>query len=411
LGQLNDDEDGNDFFTGCAFLTVEEAMITDDWPHWQTAMDKEIRTLEEFGTWRLVDLPPGRKTIGCKWHLTRKVNADGSPGEYKARLVAKGYSQIEGVDYFETFAPVARIQSIRIILALANDLDLEVDQIDIKAAYLNGWMDEEIYMIQPPGYVSKRARRKACLLIRGLYGTKQAGNIWNKSLHATMEKSGFRRLQSDQCVYIRGSTKNLAAMVVVIVYVDDILVIGHQNAKKVRRMIIEALKSEYNVKEMGPVSRYLGILVKRDWSEKVMFLSQRDFALQVLDRFGMKECLPTETPMMLKVNVEPRCEKEPGTNNPYRSLVGSLMYLTMCTRPDLAHVVGTLSRFLENPAERHWEMGLRVLRYLKGTLDMAWNSGKEKRMVFVDTQIQTGLQIKQQGDQQGDLYYSCEEIW
>ena len=182
-------DDEYDPLAGFAFLTADEVLQGNERQHWQAAMDKEIKTLEEFGTWKLVDLPPGRKTIGCKWHLTRKVNADGSLGEYKARLVAKGYSQIEGVDYFETFAPVARIQSIRIILALANDLDLEVDQIDIKAAYLNGWMDEEIYMVQPLGYVNRRARRKACLLIRGLYGTKQAGNIWNKSLNGTMVKN------------------------------------------------------------------------------------------------------------------------------------------------------------------------------------------------------------------------------
>jgi hypothetical protein len=359
----------DDLLVGAALLTVDEAMQSNDWDHWQEAMDKEIKTLEDFGTWRLVDLPPGRKTIGCKWHLTRKVNADGSPGEFKARLVAKGYSQIEGVDYFETFAPVARIQSIRITLALANELDLDVDQIDIKAAYLNGWMDEEIYMVQPPGYVNRRARRKACLLIRGLYGTKQAGNIWNKSLNGTMEKNGFKRTRSDQCVYLVGSTRDLSKLVIVIVYVDDILVIGHASALALRRRIIEALKSEYSVKEMGPVSRYLGILVKRNHKDGIMVISQRDFAVQVLERFNMKECLPIETPMMVKADIEPRRNDEEGTNKPYRSLVGSLMYLTMCTRPDLAHAVGVLSRFLENPAERHWDMGIRVLKYLKGTLD------------------------------------------
>jgi hypothetical protein len=378
----NDDDDSSeehDLFAGAVFLTVDEAMGSDDWKHWQAAMDKEIKTLEDFGTWKLVDLPEGRKTIGCKWHLTRKVNADGTPGEYKARLVAKGYSQIEGVDYFETFAPVARIQSIRIILALANEMDLEVDQIDIKAAYLNGWMDEEIYMIQPPGYVNKRAARKACLLIRGLYGTKQAGNIWNKSLDGTMTRSGYRRLRSDRCVYMIGSMKDPSTMVIVIVYVDDILVIGHSSALALRRKIIEALKSEYSVKEMGQVSRYLGILVNRNRKEGVMVLSQRDFAIAVLERFNMKECLPVETPMMRRGDVEPRREEEKRTNKPYRSLVGSLMYLNMCTRPDIAYAVGVLSRFLEDPAERHWEMGVRVLRYLKGTVDygLEFQKGQE----------------------------------
>jgi hypothetical protein len=375
--------ENDDPLVGFAFLTADEAMSGADREHWQDAMEREIKTLQEFGTWELVELPPGRKMIGCKWHLTRKVNADGSQGEYKARLVAKGYSQIEGVDYFETFAPVARIQSIRILLALSNDLDLEVDQIDIKAAYLNGWMDEEIYMTQPPGYVDRKARQKACRLIRGLYGTKQAGNIWNKSLNTTMVKNGYQRLISDQCVYIRGTTKELATLVIVVVYVDDILVIGHENAKQMRRTIIEALKSEYNVKEMGPVSRYLGVLVSRDRAEGLMVVSQRDFAIQVLERFGMMECRQTETPMEIKADIEPRREDEDRTNQPYRSLVGSLMYLTMCTRPDLAHAVGVLSRFLEDPAERHWSMGLRVLKYLKGTVDLGleFRKGSEGSIV------------------------------
>jgi hypothetical protein len=357
------------------YLTHHEALSSLDGMEWKKAMDKEMKTLNEFGTWKKVKLPAGSKQIGCKWIFVRKLNSDGSLGEYKARLTAKGYSQVEGKDFLETFAPVARIQTIRIILVLATEYDWEIFQIDIKAAYLNGWMEEEIYMDQPPEYDDHDG--KVCQLIRGLYGTKQAGNIWNKSLNKTLLKHGFRKSVADQCLYVKGDLSDRESFVLVVVYVDDILVVGHDDAILEIRKIIDGLKGEYDVKEMGEVDRYLGIVVKRDRLVQKMWLNQTDFAESILERFSMTQCNGADTPMELKANVEPASEDETLTNNPYRSLVGSLMYLMICTRPDLAHAVGVLSRFLEKPAERHWMLAIRVLRYLKKTKNMGLEYGRK----------------------------------
>jgi hypothetical protein len=344
-----------------AFLTYEEAIRNEDQQEWRSAMIEEIEMLKKYETWELVDLPPGRKRIGCKWHLVRKKNADGSDGKYKARLVAKGYTQIEGIDFNETFAPVARFNSIRTTLAIAVQLDLKIKQIDIRSAYLNGVMTEEIYMEQPKGYDDNSGR--VCLLKKGLYGTKQGGRIWNENLHQTLTESGLKRIQADDCIYVHGNPNQLTEYMILVVYVDDILIMRHQDGESFANRIVEKINSKYEVKDMGEVDFYLGAKIHRN-AQGIM-IEQSGFANEVLKRFGMEDCKEIATPMEERLELKSWSEGDELTDKPYRSLVGSLMYLYLVSRPDIGYSICTLSKFLEKPTKEHWNYALRILRYIK----------------------------------------------
>jgi hypothetical protein len=379
-----DTRGGSDGPVNLCWMTHEDYLRTDKAQHWREAMDREMGTLMEFGTWKLVDLPPGRKAIGCKWHLVQKTNDDGSKGEYKARLVAKGYRQVEGVDFFDSFSPVARIQGIHLLMTIAADLGLDIRHLDIKAAYLNGYMEELIYMQQPPGYESGDSR--VCQLIRGLYGTKQAGRIWNKDLHKTLIDAGFKRLIHDQCLYIKGDIGDKENFVLLAIYVDDILLFNHPEGKAAADAVVATLQGKYTVKDMGSAKRYIGIQMTRDLELGKMTLSQEPMINDILERFQMTDCKEISTPMEEGLDLnDPEGEE---TGKPYRSLVGSLMYLSTCTRPDISYSVSKLSRYLSRPTELHWKAGMRLLRYLKGTKDLKliYTSGNENVMeAFTDS--------------------------
>jgi Reverse transcriptase (RNA-dependent DNA polymerase) len=342
-----DTRGGSDGPINFCWMTHEDYLRTDKAKHWREAMDKEMSTLMEFGTWKLVDLPPGRKTIGCKWHLVQKTNDDGTKGEYKARLVAKGYKQIEGIDFFDTFAPVARIQGIRLLMTIATDLGLDIRHLDIKAAYLNGYMEELIFMEQPPGYESGDG--KVCQLIRGLYGTKQAGRIWNKDLHKTLTAAGFKRLIHDQCLYSKGDINDKENFVLLAVYVDDILLFNHPEGQAAADSVVKVLQEKYTVKDMGPAKRYVGIQMTRDKELGNLTMSQEPMIEDILQRFQMTDAKPANTPMEEGLDLNDPEGVE--TDKPYRSLVGSLMYLATCTRPDIAYAVSKLSRYLSKPTD------------------------------------------------------------
>ena len=208
----------------------------------------------------MVDLPPGRKALGGKWVYTHKKNDDGTDGAYKAHWVGKGYTQVAGVDFFDTYSPVARSSTLRILLALAVQYDLDIRQLDVPVAYLNGEMDEEIYMIQPQGY---ETGNKVARLMKGLYGTKQAGRKWNKKFHATLIEDGFIQARSDQCLYYKGSIKDLRSFAMILVYVDDVLVVASKEGQHLMKSVIATLVDKFNIKDLGWVSRYLGMTVKR----------------------------------------------------------------------------------------------------------------------------------------------------
>ncbi|KAL0349572.1 UNVERIFIED_CONTAM: Retrovirus-related Pol polyprotein from transposon TNT 1-94 [Sesamum radiatum] len=234
--------------------TINEALSSPEAPFWKEAINNEIESIMQNHTWELVDLPSGSKPLGCKWILKRKYKADGSIDKYKARLVAKGFKQKEGLDFFDTYSPVTRITSIRVLIAVAALYDLEIHQMDVKTAFLNGELDEEIYMEQPEGFVVPGQEKKVCRLVKSLYGLKQAPKQWHEKFDRTMLSNGFKINECDKCVYVK-STQH--SFIIVCLYVDDMLIMGSN-----RDIILttkKMLTKHFDMKDMGLADVILGL--------------------------------------------------------------------------------------------------------------------------------------------------------
>ena len=241
-------------------MTLQEAQDSDEWPEWEKAIATELEQLRDMGTWDLVDLPDERRPVGNKWVFLKKFTKTGILQKYKARLVAKGYSQIPGMDFSQTFSPVVRLETIRMILALAVNMDWEMTQMDVKGAYLNGNLEEEVYMKQPEGYGD--GTDKVCQLIKTLYGLKQAGREWNKKLDASLKGQGFHSLLADPCVYIRETEDHLE---IITVWVDDLLLFADTSD------IMDNLKKEiqtlYEVSDLRSPQKIVGIEIDHNCTE------------------------------------------------------------------------------------------------------------------------------------------------
>ena len=349
--------------------SLAEAKRGVDWPLWEKAIHEELATLKEAGTWELVTAPEGANIVGSKWVFRAKKDAAGKIIRYKARLVAQGFSQIPGVDYFDTFAPVARLASIRTVLAFAASENLETGQIDIKGAYLNGKLtvDERIYMHQPPGYAKGSF---VCRLKKTLYGLKQSGRRWYQKLVEIMTALKFSRCEVDQAVFFRrNEEKNL--LIIVLVHVDDCSIVA-SSQPLIDRFKIEITK-HVEITDLGALHWILGIEVQRVREERKILLSQRSYIDSILRRYGLDDLKPISTPM--DPNARLTSAQSPTTSDdiakmrdvPYHEAIGSLMYASLGTRPDITFAVQMLSRFATNPGSAHWDAVKRVFRYLKGT--------------------------------------------
>ena len=351
-----------------AFLTYSQVKQEPDFDKWKEAMQEQIDTLKEYNTWELTELPKGRKAIKSGWVFQRKRNPDGSVGKYKARLVAKGYSQVEGVDFFDTFAPVAKPTTVKIILAIANSLGMVIHQGDVRAAYLNGKMDEDIYMEQPEGFevLSEIGGAKLyCKLLQAIYGTKQAGRIWRKTLKRFLEKIGFKVSIMDPCLFIKGDIKD-ETIIMIVVWVDDLLTVYFKSNINQFNQFWKELSETFQVEDLGSISRYVGMQVTRDMESKVLTLDQSPAIKEVLMKFNMTNCNGRKTPLAQKQIIR---KGEVITDKPYRALVGSLMHPVVWTRPDLAYAVGILGQFAHQPTDEHWNIGMEILKYVKSTMN------------------------------------------
>jgi len=337
---------------------------------WRQAALEELGAHQSNGTWKLVDKPPGAKVIGSKWIFKLKRKIDGSIERYKARLVAKGYNQRPGFDYLEIFAPTVRMSSIRVILALAAIQDLHLRSIDVSHAYLNGDMDCEVYMAQPKGFVQGDPRNQVCLLERAIYGSKQGGNRWNKKMRSVLESMAFKQSYSDASIYIYSKD---GVSVILPVFVDDMTFVSR--CKDSIESLVHQLGQHFKIRDLGPTSSLLGIKIDRDWPKHSISLSQRQYCLDILDRFGMADCKPISTPMVPNQHLShSQCPQTPQEveqmrSIPYLAAVGALMYLATTTRPDIAYSVGVLARFNSNPGWTHWLAVKHLMRYIRGTLD------------------------------------------
>jgi hypothetical protein len=333
-------------------------------------------------TWDVTDLPSGRKAIGCKWVFKRKKDAEGNVARYKARLCAKVFSQVHGIDYNETFSPVAKLQAIRTVLALAAKLDLELQQMDVRTAYLNSGLKETIFMGLPklPHTMKNVPKGKVALLRKGLYGLKQAGRNWNTKINKFLTDFGFRRCKSDPCIYRLNRGKSIVFLVL---YVDD-LILAH-NDKKLVTELKSKLGAEYDMKDLGDLCWCLGMQVTRHRPTRTLTIDQSSFAEAILKTFRMDECSPVTTPIVTGSKLTSDAQTDDSDlEKKYRQAVGSLMYLMLGTRPDLAFSVCTLSRFMAKPTAQHWVAMKRVLRYIRGTaeLGIVFSGEKESRNLF-----------------------------
>ena len=238
--------------------TYKKAMTSHEAPFWKEAINSEVESILQNHTWKLVDIPPENKPIGYKWIFKRKFNVDGSIEKYKARLVAKGYRQKEGLDYFNTYSPVSRITSIRMLIAIASLYNMEIHHMDVKTTFLNGELDEEIYMKQPEGFVVQGQENKVCKLVKSLYGLKQAPKQWHEKFDHTMLSLGFKINECDKCVYIKKYTNSC---VFVCLYVDDMIIMG--TSKDVIMSTKKILNSIFDMKDLGLADVILGVQIKK----------------------------------------------------------------------------------------------------------------------------------------------------
>ncbi|GKV01270.1 hypothetical protein SLEP1_g13835 [Rubroshorea leprosula] len=336
-------------------LNFEEAVVDKKWKH---AMDEEIKAIQKNGTWELVTLPEGQKAIGVKWVYKVKKNAQGKVEKYKARLVAKGYIQEYGIDYDEVFAPVARLETIRLIISLAAQNKWKNYQMDIKSAFLNGYLEEEVYVQQPLGYVVKGHEDRVLKLKKALYGLKQAPRAWYSRIDKYFQDHGFTKCPHEHALYVKED--KIGGFMLVCLYVDDLIFTG--NNANMFEEFKKAMTQEFEMTDIGLMSYYLGIEVKQN--EDGIFISQEAYAKKVLEKFEMANCKPVSTPIACGTRLSKYDESTKVDPSLYRSLVGNLRYLT-CTRPDILYGVGLVSRYMEAPTSTHMKMAKRVLRYIK----------------------------------------------
>src|SRR5579875_989961 len=331
------------------------------------------------GTWKLAPLPKDRKSVGCKWVFKTKKDALGNVMRYKARLVARGFSQVEGVDFHETFAPVAKFTTIRCILAIGAAMDLEIHQMDVKTAFLNGELEEDIYMDQPQGFVEEGTQHLVCKLKKSLYGLKQSPRAWYQRIDLFFNQEGFSRGHADHTLYVKQTSEFL---MIVIIYVDDLIILASDNT--VLGWLKSKLEMEFEMSDLGPLEFCLGVAFERNRSARTITMSQSKYIKEVLKRFNMEECKPISTPLdvkgsLLKLSDEEFKEVEEEMKAiPYKAAVGSLMYAMVATRADLAFPVSMVSQFIAKAGPQHWMAVKRIMRYLKGTIDYKLCLGGKK---------------------------------
>jgi len=348
--------------------TFEEAMRSPHSSKWLEAMEDEIKSMSTNKVWKLEEIPKGAKTVGCKWVYKIKRDSQGNIDRFKARLVAKGFTQREGIDYNETFSPVSSKDSFRIIMALVAHYDLELHQMDVKTAFLNGDLYENVYMAQPKGFVTQGKESLGCRLVKSIYGLKQASRQWYLKFDETIRKFGFKENEEDTCIYTK--FKN-GKFIFLILYVDDILLASSD--VQILRETKNFLSSNFDMKDLGEASYVLGIEIHRDRKKGVLGLSQKTYIEKILKKYSMHASKASPAPIIKGDKFGnfqcPRNQYEIDQMKsvPYASAVGSLMYAQVCTRPDLAFVTGMLGRYQSNPGIMHWKAIKKVLRYLQGT--------------------------------------------
>ena len=340
--------------------TRNQAMKSTEREHWIKAMDDEMSSLIANITYDLVKPPPNCHLIGGRWVYSVKNDQFGNY-KFKARFVAKGFKQIQGINYDDTFAPTARMTSIRLLMVIAIELGLQVHQMDVCNAYLNSELPskDRIFMTQPDGYI--QGQNLVCKLNKSLYGLKQSAFLWNNTLIEHMQSQNLSQSKMDPCVFVRKTDKDT---LYALIWVDDIIIAG--SSIKIIDEFKNSLASRFKVKDLGPLKWFLGM--QFNITDKVISMNQSLYVKNILTRFNMTDCTPRTLPCDPSVYTLLEKDSDPFENpKEYQELVGSLIYLMTGTRPDISFVTTLLSRFMQTPTKMHMTIALGVLRYLKHT--------------------------------------------
>jgi len=339
--------------------------------HWLAAERAEMDSFKENQVMVPCWVPSHKKALRTKWIYTAKYDVDGKLKKYKARLVARGFEQIFGIDFDETFSPVTRLTSLRLLLALSAQMGLYTHQMDVKTAFLNAELDEETYIDIPEG-VTPEVPCNGFRLQRALYGLKQSPRLWNKNINDFLIGLGFQPLPNEPCLYSRRTGADIA---MIALYVDDLVISG--STIDIVQDIKSQLSARYSMSDLGEVGQILGCEVKRDGPIGRLTLTQRAYIRQIIAKFFPNiQLTVVQTPAAVQTYLsKSMCPSSPEAiaamkDVPYREAVGSLLWLASGTRPDIAYAVSQVARFCENPGKEHWEAVQRIFRYLAGTIDL-----------------------------------------
>ncbi|GKV49990.1 hypothetical protein SLEP1_g56708 [Rubroshorea leprosula] len=342
--------------------TVEPSCVSQalSHPQWRRAMSDEFDALVRQGTWDLVPASPTQNVIGCKWVFRLKRGKNGEIERYKARLVAKGFHQRPGHDYSNTFSPVIKPTTIRTVLTIAVSQAWPIRQLDVNNAFLHGFVEEDLYMAQPAGFIDQNLPHHVCKLKKAIYGLKQAPRAWYTELKQFLLACGLVNSRSDCSLFIYNKS---GIIIYVLVYVDDLLITGNSTA--FISDLITKLGQKFSLKDLGELSLFLGVEAVK--TSAGLFLSQHRYINDLLQKSKMDGAKTVATPMSSS-------GLSPQSGSPllsdataYRQLLGSLQYLSL-TRPDISFAVNKLSQYMHCPTELHWQAVKRILRYLKGTM-------------------------------------------
>ncbi|KAG7539479.1 Ribonuclease H-like superfamily [Arabidopsis suecica] len=340
--------------------TIQEAL---NHPGWTAACEEEIETCHRTNTWSLVPKPAGVvNLLGCRWIFKTKINADGTLDKLRSRLVAKGYEQEEGIDFLETYSPVVRTATVRMVLHTAVTERWDIKQLDVKNAFLHGDLQETVYMRQPPGFEDKEKPDHVCLLHKAIYGLKQAPRAWFDKFSSYLIEFGFICSTRDPSLFIYQQERSVMLL---LLYVDDMVLTG--NDSSLIKRLLDKLNEKFMMKDMGPLKYFLGI--QAEFTPKGLFLNQEKYALDLLQNAGMMDCAPMPTPLPVQIDRMPHQNEVFQNPTYFRSLAGKLQYLTL-TRPDIQYAVNLICQKMHQPSVSDFNLLKRVLRYLKGTVKM-----------------------------------------
>ena len=353
-------------------ISYDQAIQSPQSEKWKLAMDDEMNSLHENETYELAPLPEGRTPVGGRWVYQVKTLPNGDD-KYKARYVAKGFSQIKDVNYFETFSPTARMSTLRTLINISVNKNYHIHQMDVKTAFLNAEIDTEIYVDQPEGYRQTDCNNSKlyCKLKKSLYGLKQSSRLWNKKLHDSLIEQGFSQSKSDYCLYTKIQNNSV---LYVLIWVDDLIICASDDI--LLQNFKQCMSQKFKMTDLGSLNWFLGIsFIQKDSS---ISMHQSIYIHKILSKFNMSDCNPCNLPCDSSFsNISAHNSNDLCDSTLYREIVGSLIYLMICTRPDLSFVVTKLSQFMSKPTNALLSIAKNVLRYLKGTIDYELTFSKQ----------------------------------